>query len=337
MTNLRNWLGQKSPEEIEHFLGEIPRLWLEGGKVNNLSRLLSNYEFIEAKLNHPEFGIKALIEDYELIYNIDLSHPDYSEQTITSLKLIQGALRLSTHILSQDPTQLAGQLSGRLLDFDTPDIQRLLQQIPQTETTCLRSLTATLNPPTGPLLSTLSGHGDSVNSIAVTPDDTMVISGSSDHTVKVWDVNTGAEIRTLTGHTSPVNAVAVTPDGTRVISGASDNTVRVWNLATGKEILRFNGHSLPVVALAATPDGKKVVSASIAKLNSIKVWDLETGQEELILKGHRDIVRTVVITSDNRIISGSDNGTIKVWSLETGDVLFNFINNYEADKRSLHS
>ncbi|EGJ33197.1 MULTISPECIES: WD40 repeat domain-containing protein [Moorena] len=320
MSNLRSWLGQKSPEEIEHFLGEIPRLWLEGGNLNKLSRLLSNYEFIEAKLNHPEFGIKALIEDYELIDNIDLYHPDYSEQTIQSLKLIQGALRLSTHILTQDPTQLAGQLSGRLLDFDSPDIQRLLQQIPQTETTCLRSLRATLTSPTGPLLSTLSGHGDSVNAVAVTPDGTRVISGSSDHTVKVWDLNTGAEVLTLTGHTSPVNAVAVTPDGTRVISGASDNTIRVWNLATGKEILRFNGHSAPVNAVAVTPDGTRVISG--ASDNTVKVWNSATGQEILTFNGHSTPIVALVITPDgNKAVSASIVEVyhhIIVWNLETG-------------------
>ncbi|NEO93353.1 MAG: WD40 repeat domain-containing protein [Moorea sp. SIO3G5] len=317
MTNLRSWLREKSPEEIEHFLGEIIRLCLEGGQLNKLSRLLSNYEFIEAKLNHPEFGIKALIEDYELIDDIDLSHPDYSQQTIESLKLIQGALRLSRNILSEDSTQLAGQLSGRLLDCDTPDIQRLLQQIPQTETTYLRSLRATLNPPTGPLLSTLSGHGDSVNAVAVTPDGTMVISGSSDNTVKVWNLNTGAEVLTLKGHSARVHAVAVTPDGTRVISGASDHTVRVWSLATGKEIQRFNGHSHPVVAVAVTPNGKEVVSVSVANYNSMKAWDLETG-EELTIKGHRDFVRTVAITCDNRLIYGLERGTIKVLDLTNG-------------------
>ncbi|NEO73146.1 WD40 repeat domain-containing protein [Moorena sp. SIO3H5] len=330
MSNIHSWLLEKSPEEIEHFLGDIPRLWLESGNLNKLSLLLSNYEFIEAKITHPEFGIKALIEDYELINDIDLAHPDYSEQTIKSLKLIQGALRLSTHILSQDTTQLAGQLSGRLLDFDTPDIQRLLQQIPHTETTCLRSLRATLTPPTGRLLSTLIGHSDSVNAVVVTPDDTRVISGSSDHTLKVWNLNTAAEIRTLTGHSAPVNAVAVTPDGTRVISGASDNTVRVWNLATGKEIRRFNGHSLPVVAVAVSPDGKKVVSVSIAKINSIKVWDLETGKEELTLKGHKDIVRTVAITSDNRVISTGERGIIKVWDLTNGKMLFMDIHEHKT-------
>ncbi|NEO40180.1 MAG: WD40 repeat domain-containing protein [Moorea sp. SIOASIH] len=320
MSNVPSRLSQKSPEEIELLLGELPRLWLEGGQLNKLSRLLSNYEFIEAKLNHPEFGVKALIEDYELIDDIEVSHPEYSKQTIKSLKLIQGALRLSTHILTQDPSQLAGQLSGRLLDFNTPDIKRLLQQIPQTETTYLRSLRATLNPPTGPLLSTLIGHGDSVNAVAVTPDDTRVISGSSDKTVKVWNLNTGAEIFTLKGHSARVHAVAVTPDGTRVISGASDNTVRVWSLATGKEIQRFNGHSHPVVAVAVTPNGKEVVSVSVAKYNSIKVWDLETG-EELSIKANRDFVRTVAITCDNRLIYGLERGTIKVWDLTNGKII----------------
>lgn len=321
MSNFRSWLRKKPSGEKEFLLRRLPSQFLKANRIQDLFLLLSNYEFIEAKINHTQFGIKALIEDYELINDIDVSHPDYSEQTITSLKLIQGALRLSTHILSQDPNQLAGQLSGRLLDCDTPDIQRLLQQIPQTNTTYLRSLTATLTPPTGRLLSTLIGHGDSVNAVAVTPDDTKVISGSSDHTVKVWNLNTGAEVLTLRGHTSPVNAVAVTPDGTRVISGASDNTVRVWNLATGTEIQRFDGHNHPVVAVAVTPDGKKVVSASIANYNSMKAWDLDTG-EELTIKGHRDFVRTVAITSDNRLISGEQHRTIKVWDLTNGKIIF---------------
>ncbi len=338
MSNVRSHLSQKSPEEIEHFLGEIPRLWLEGGQLHKLSLLLSNYEFIEAKLHHPEFGIKALIEDYELIDNIKLSHPDYSEQTITSLKLIQGALRLSKDILTHNPTQLAGQLSGRLLEFDTPDIQRLLQQITQTNTTYLRSLRATLNPPTGPLLSTLIGHGDSVNAVAVTPDGTRVISGSSDNTVKVWNLNTGAEIFTLKGHSARVHAVAVTPDGTRVISGASDHTVRVWSLATGKEIQRFNGHSHPVVAVAVTPDGKEVVSeesiansgAIMVDSDSIKVWNLETGQEELILEGHRDILRNLGIPFNNDVIYDYDDGSFNVYSSKNGK----FINKLYAYKNS---
>lgn len=326
-------------EEKEKILGILPLLLYEGNNLLKLFYFLSDYDFIEAKVEHPKFGIKALIEDYFWLDSLDLlSHAYRHKKTIESLQLIQGALRLSVHIITQDKTQLAGQLSARLRYFNTPEIKKLLQQIERTETTCLRSLKASLSPPTGNLISTLSGHLDSVNTVAVTPDGTKIISGSSDHTIKVWDLNTGTEILTLIGHTSPVNAVTITPDGTRVISGASDNTVRVWSLATGTQVLRFNGHSLPVIALAITPDSKKVVSVSIAKHNSIKVWDLETGKEKLTLKGNRNIVRTVATTSNNRIISGSDNGTIKVWDLTNGKICFESKNERksEGDYGSVH-
>ena len=334
MCDVRNRLAELSSEEKEHFLGEVPRLLLEGGRINRLSRLLSDYDFIEAKINHTQFGVKALIKDYDLINNTGLlNNLEYDSQSIKLLKLIQGALRLSAHIISQDTKQLAGQLSARLLDFDTPEIQQLLQQISKTQTTCLRSLRASLSSPSEPLELTLSGHIDSVNAVAVTPDGKQVISGSSDNTVKVWDLNTGAEVLTFTGHSSSVNAVPVTPDGKRVISGASDNTVRVWDLNTGKEILIFNGHSSPVNAVAVTPNGKKVVSASIAKHNSIKVWNLKTGKKESTLEGHRDLVRSLAITSRNYVISGSDDGTIKIWNLKTGETVSADVNVYGAHKK----
>ena len=67
MSNIRTWLAEKSSEEREHFLGEVPRLWSEGGQVNKLCRLLTDFDFTEAKINHPKFGVQALIEDYDLM------------------------------------------------------------------------------------------------------------------------------------------------------------------------------------------------------------------------------------------------------------------------------
>ena len=253
--------------------------------------------------------MQRLIEDYDLVGG--------NNEKVRTLKLIQGALRLSAHILVKDAKQLAGQLSARLQSFDVPEIKSLLQQISEAQNGCLISLTPSLSPPNGNLICTLSGHVDSVNTVAITPDGKFVVSGSSDHTVKKWDLNTATEVMTFRGHTSPVNAVAITPDGQKVVSGASDNTVRVWNLETGAEILTFNGHGLPIVAVGVTLDGQKVVSASI---NFIKVWDVETGKEELTLKGHGDLVRAIAITRDE-VISGGNSGIIKVWSLKNGKLL----------------
>ena len=51
----------------------------------------------------------------------------------------------------------------------------------------------------------------------------------------------------------------------------------------------------------------------------MKVWDAETGQETLTLKGHTGKVTSVVFSPDGRrIVSGSQDSTLKVWDAETG-------------------
>ena len=202
---------------------------------------MSNYDFIEAKINHPNFGIQTLSEDYNLIENIEfLNHPEYNAEIVKSLNLISNALFRSTPILIADKKQLAAQLSGRLLHFKEQDvIKKLLQQISQTKTTCLRCLTASLSPPGSPFIRTLTGHSNSVKAVAVTGDGKYAVSGSGDKTLKVWDLATGQEISTLTGHSDWVNAVAVTEDGKYAVSGSGDKTLKVWDLATGQEIATF--------------------------------------------------------------------------------------------------
>ena len=73
-------------------------------------------------------------------------------------------------------------------------------------------------------LQTLEGHSDSVRSVAFSPDSTRLASGSYDHTVKIWDANSGACLQTLEGHSSFVNSVGFSPDSTRLASGSEGNT-----------------------------------------------------------------------------------------------------------------
>ena len=66
----------------------------------------------------------------------------------------------------------------------------------------------------------------------------MVVSGSGDNTVRVWDSTTGKEVARML-HEGPVNAVSFSPDGRLVVSGSGDKTVRVWDSTTGKEVARM--------------------------------------------------------------------------------------------------
>lgn len=136
----------------------------------------------------------------------------------------------------------------------------MLKQAKQPKSTpwlCL--LTSSFTPPNGHLLRTIIGHTNSVNSIAVTADSKLVISGSDDNTVRIWNLETGEEVLILTGHTKAVTSVAVTWNESRVISASSDHTLKVWDLSSWELIASFTGESA-LRCCAVAPDGVTIVA-----------------------------------------------------------------------------
>ena len=67
---------------------------------------------------------------------------------------------------------------------------------------------------------TLENHKDTVNSIAFSPNDKILASGSGDTTIKLWNIEIFKEIKTLTGHSAAVYSIAFNYDGTLLASGS---------------------------------------------------------------------------------------------------------------------
>ena len=120
---------------------------------------------------------------------------------------------------------------------------------------------------------TLKGHTGFVLSAAFSPDGTRIVTGSGDHTAKVWDAQTGRELLTLKGHTDAVWSAAFSPDGTRIVTGSGDHTAKVWNAQTGRELLTLKGHTDAVGSAAFSPDGRRIVTASFD--HTAKVWEAD--------------------------------------------------------------
>ncbi len=157
-------------------------------------------------------------------------------------------------------------------------------------------------------LHTLTGHGNPVISLAVF--DGKLFSGSSDCTIKVWELETGQCTATLTGHMNAVCSLAAF-DG-KLFSGSKDSTIKAWELETGECIATLTRHRKSVCSLA-TFDGKLF---SGSKDCTIKVWDLETLQCTATLTGHQGLVGSLAVF-DGKLFSGSWDHTIKVWDLKT--------------------
>ncbi|MGB3636249.1 MAG: hypothetical protein WBA39_01460, partial [Rivularia sp. (in: cyanobacteria)] len=235
----------KNPARQRARLSSLPDNLVKSGQLERYYKVLADFNFISQKINHPDFGVQALIEDYDLIDNSEvLNSREYSYEKIKILKLIQGALRLSAHILNQDKTQLPGQLFGRLLSFKNPGIQLLLEQAKNSKTSpWLRPLASSFIAPGGGLLRTFAGHSNWVNAVAIAPDGKRAISASVDQTLKRWNLETREIEHTFQGHSSSVNAVAIAPDGKRAISASVDQTLKRWNLETREIEHTFQGHS----------------------------------------------------------------------------------------------
>ena len=160
----------------------------------------------------------------------------------------------------------------------------------------------------------------SINSVAFSPDGEKLAYGSWDHTVRLWDVETGKELAKLTGHSSGVHSVAFSPDGTKLASGSKDGTVRLWNISTGKQLATLTGHSSDVYSVAFSPDGRKLASGSYDY--TVRLWDVSTGKQLKTLTRHSNRVWSVAFSPDGKkLASGSADGTVRLWDVETGKQL----------------
>jgi hypothetical protein len=174
-----------------------------------------------------------------LAFSLDRDYGEVAQDE--ALRLIHGSVRLSLHVLAQDPTQFASQMVGRLLvQRDKPGVAKFVDEITATaQRPWIRPLHPCLDAPGGALLRTLVGHSDAVFGVAVTADGKRAVSASHDKTLKVWDLDAGRVLHTLEGHSSRVRAVAVTADGKRAVSASDDKTLKVWDLETGTNVVTF--------------------------------------------------------------------------------------------------
>jgi len=122
----------------------------------------------------------------------------------------------------------------------------------------LTALTASNNTVT---TSSLNGNKDSIYSLAMNPYGTVVVSGSTEKVLRVWDPRTCAKLMKLRGHSDNVKALLLNYDGTHCLSGSSDGTIRLWSLGQQRCITTIRTHHEGVWALQADEAFRTVFSA----------------------------------------------------------------------------
>ena len=170
-------------------------------------------------------------------------------------------------------------------------------------------------------IASLRGHEKLVDSVAFSPDGSVLASGSDDGTIRLWDVSTEQPIgEPLRGHDRRVTSVAFSPDGSLLASGSWDVTIRLWDVSTGQPIGEpLRGSEDTVLDIAFSPDGSVLASGSWD--STIRLWDVSTWQpigEPLRGPVNQPVFAVAFSPDGSMLASGAEDSTIRLWDVSTG-------------------
>ena len=180
----------------------------------------------------------------------------------------------------------------------------------------------------GVTLKLLTGHTDSVLTVAFSPGGHTLASGGSDGTVRGWNVRSGTLFETIVGHGGSVRSVRFSPDGSTLASAGEDKLIRLWDVWNADLKRTLVGHSEPVHTVAFSPDGLTIASGS--RDGAIMLWDVRSGNKLHTLEGHEEPVSSVAFSPDGRTLASTGSphsvnprlsrfGELKLWDTHTGE------------------
>ncbi|KAF7458277.1 WD40 repeat-containing protein [Cryptosporidium felis] len=171
-----------------------------------------------------------------------------------------------------------------------------------------------------------NSHENSVQSLALSPDNTSFVSVAQDKRLNTYffGAEDSGKVTITLSKTLPLLeeglAVKFTPNGKFLIVSLLDNTVLVLHSDTLKQFLILYGHSLPVACLDVSHDNTILATGSADK--TIKIWGLDFGNIQRSFHAHLECVTQVCFVRDTHyLVSTARDGSLKLWDTDKGELI----------------
>lgn len=169
---------------------------------------------------------------------------------------------------------------------------------------------------------TFIGHEKSINTIEQNSNESLMFSGSSDCTIRVWKVYNAELVYTIKLHTSSVTQILLNDKNDKIISCSLDKTIRIICMDRYKELQCFVGHKGYIQSI--TQDNKNKIVQSASSDKTVRKFDFN-GKILLTMQKHTDSVLCVQLNLMNdKLYSGGADGCICVWDTYLGTLLNSF-------------
>ncbi len=148
----------------------------------------------------------------------------------------------------------------------------------------------------------------------------LVASGSGVHLaaagadgfLRVYESESGQELRAVAAHKAACTGVAADPAGGRIFTCGADGVVRGFSVADGKKVVEYTLSAEPLRALGIDAPGEYLAAAGDDGV--VRSLALKTGDRRE-MPGHQGPVLCLAFTGDGRLVSGGEDGTVRVWYL----------------------
>ncbi|KIY66325.1 Coatomer, beta' subunit [Cylindrobasidium torrendii FP15055 ss-10] len=169
-------------------------------------------------------------------------------------------------------------------------------------------------------ITAFEAHPDYIRCLTVHPTASIVLTGSDDMTIKAWDWEKGWKtIQTYEGHTHYIMNIAFNPkDSNTFASACLDRTVKMWSLGSPSANFTMDAHDKGVNYVDFYPGADRPYVVTVGDDKTVKVWDYLSKSCVQTMEGHTNNVSFAVFhPSLPLIISGSEDGTVKMWNSGT--------------------